>query len=149
MYDTEKQVGTLRQETSQAKNQSLSTSNQNCDRVEDRTVLSNHSNQQLWVSFVDQPGIENEINTPIAVSNSSQNQWHKPTPINLDFSELRCSSRTEVLNRHGKVYSNRTTLMNQDAHLHSARPQTTSLRLASPPSFKSALVLFSTICSFG
>ncbi len=71
------------------------------------------------------------------------------TPINLDSSGLCCSSRADVLNRHGKVYSNTTTLMNQDAHfLHSASPQT-HLRSTSPLSFKSALVLFYTICSFG
>jgi hypothetical protein len=72
-----------------------------------------------------------------------------PTPINLDSSGLRHSSRTEVLDRHGKVYSNTTTLMNQDAHLCLASPQTTHLRLACSLSFKSALVQFSTICSFG
>ncbi len=43
------------------------------------------------------------------------------------------------MKRRGKVYSNTTTLMNQEEQL----------RLASPQSFKSALVLFSTICSFG
>jgi hypothetical protein len=69
-----------------------------------------------------------------------------PTPINLDSSGLRCSSRTEVLGRCGLVYSN-TTLMDQDESLTS--PQTARLRLASQRSFKSALVLFSTICSFG
>jgi hypothetical protein len=63
-----------------------------------------------------------------------------PTPINLDSSGLRHSSRTEVTKRCDKVYSNTMTLTNQTAHLF----------LASPPrSFKSALVLFSTICSFG
>ncbi len=72
-----------------------------------------------------------------------------PTPIYLDSSGLHCSSGTEVLNRHGKLYSNMATLMNQDAHLCSASPQTTHLRPASSLSFKSALVLFSTICSFG
>jgi hypothetical protein len=45
-------------------------------------VLSNHSNQQE--SLVDQPGFDEEINYPIAASNSSQ-----PKPINLDSSELR------------------------------------------------------------
>ena len=72
-----------------------------------------------------------------------------PTPINRNSSGLRLSSRTEVLNRRDKVYSTTTTLMNQDARLRSASPQTMHLRLASPQSFKSALVLFSTICSFG
>jgi hypothetical protein len=70
-----------------------------------------------------------------------------PTPINLDSSGLRCSSRTEVLGRCGKVYSNMTTLMDHDDRPTSS--QTAHLRLASQQSFKSALVLFSTICSFG
>jgi hypothetical protein len=96
--------------------------------------------------LLDQPGIDEEINNPTAASDSSQNQWHMPTPINLDSSQLRCSSRTEVLGRHGLVYSN-TTLMDQDESLTS--PQTAHLRSASQQSFKSALVLFSTICSFG
>ena len=69
-----------------------------------------------------------------------------PTPINLDSSGLRCSSRTEVLSRRGLVYSN-TTLMDHDESLTS--PQTAHLRSASQRNFKSALVLFSTICSFG
>ena len=69
-------------------------------------VLSNHSNQQE--SLVDQPGIDEEINYPIAASDSSQ-----PTPINLDSSGLRCSSRNEVLNRRGLVYSD-TALMDHD-----------------------------------
>ncbi len=112
----------------------------------DSTALFNRSKQQ--VSFVDQPGIEIEINNPIAASDSSQNLWQMPSLINLDYSGLRCSSRTEDLNRHGKVYSNRTTLMNQDAHLRLACPQTMHLHLASSLSFHSALVLFSTICSF-
>jgi hypothetical protein len=116
------------------RNQSLSTSNQDCEGVRDNAVLSNCSKQR--VSFADQPGIENEINNPIAASNSTYNLWHTPPPINLDSSGLRCSSRIEVMKWHGKVYSNTTTLMNQEAHLRSASPQ----------SFKSALVLFSTIC---
>ncbi len=102
-------------------------------------VLSNHSNQRE--SLADQPGIDEEINYPIAVSNSSQ-----PTPINLDFSGLRCSSRTEVLSRRGLVYSD-TTLMDHDECLTS--PQTAHLRLASQQSFSSVHVLFSTICPFG
>ena len=44
-------------------------------------VLSNHSNQQE--SLADQPGIDEEINYPIAASDSSQ-----PTPVNLDSSGL-------------------------------------------------------------
>jgi hypothetical protein len=102
-------------------------------------VLSNHSNQQE--SLTDQPGIDEEINYPIAASDSSQ-----PTPINLDSSGLRCSSRTEVLNRCGLVYSD-TTLMDHDERMTS--PQTAHLHLASQQSFSSAHVLFSTICPFG
>ncbi len=97
-------------------------------------VLSNHSNQQ---ELADQPGIDEEINYPIAASDSSQ-----PTPINLDSSRLRCSSRTEVLNRRGLVYSD-TTVMDHDERLTS--PQTAHLRSASQQSFSSAHVLFSTI----
>jgi hypothetical protein len=69
-----------------------------------------------------------------------------PTPINLDSSGLCHSSRTEVLGRRGLVYST-TTLMDQDESLTS--PQTAHLRSSSQQCFKSALVLFSTICSFG
>ncbi len=98
-------------------------------------VLSNHSNQQE--SLADQPGIDGEINYPIAASDSSQ-----PTPINLHSSGLRCSSRTEVLNRRGLVYSD-TTLIDHDERLTS--PQTAHLRSASQQSFSSACVLLSTI----
>jgi hypothetical protein len=120
-----------------SRNQSLSTSNQDHEGVRDNAAPSNCSKQ--WVSFADQLGIENEINNPIAASNSTHNLWHIPPPINLDSSGLCHSPRTEVTKQRGKVYSNTTTLMNQEAHLC----------LASPQSFKSALVLFSTICSFG
>jgi hypothetical protein len=102
-------------------------------------VLSNHSNQREFVG--DQPGIDEEINYPIAASDSFQ-----PTPINLDSSGLCCSSRTEVLNRRGLVYSD-TTLMDHDQPLTS--PQTAHLHSASQQSFSSARVLFSTICPFG
>ena len=110
----------------------------------DSAAHSNRSKQQ--VSFADQPGIDEEINNPTAASDSSKNQWHMPTPINLDSSGLCCSLRSEVLSRRGLLYSN-TTLMDHDKSLTS--PQTAHLRLASQQSFKSALVLFSTICSFG
>jgi hypothetical protein len=90
------------------RNQSLSTSNQDREGVRDNAALSNRSKQ--WVSFADQPGIENEINNPIATSNSTHNL------CNLDSSGLRCSSRTEVMKQCGKVYSNTTTLMNQGKH---------------------------------
>jgi hypothetical protein len=106
--------------------------------VEDTTALSNRSNQ--WTSFADEPGIEQEINHPIATVSDNSQIWQMQTPINLDSSGLRCSSRTKVMKRCDKVYSNTTTLTNQTAHLRSASP---------PRSFKSALVLLSTICSFG
>ncbi len=66
----------------------------------------------------------------------------------LESSGLRRSSRTEVLARRGLVYSN-TTLMDQDEG--TTKPQPAHLQSASQRSshFKSALVLFSTICSFG
>jgi hypothetical protein len=98
-------------------------------------------------SFADQPGINEEINNPTAFSDSSQNLWHMPTPINLDSSGLRCSSRTEVLGRRGKVYSNTTTLMDHDKR--PTNPQITHLRLASPQRFSSDCIPFSTIFSFG
>ena len=102
-------------------------------------VLSNHSNQQE--SLADQPGIDEEINYPIAASDSSQ-----PKPINLESSGLRRSSRTEVLARRGLVYSN-TTLMDQDEGM--TKPQNAHLRSASQRSFSSVRVPFSTICPFG
>ena len=107
-------------------------------------VLSNHSKQR--VSFADQPGIDEEINNPTAASDSSKNQWHMPTPINLESSGLRRSSRTEVLARRGLVYSN-TTLMDQDEGM--TKPQNTHLRSASQRSFSSVRVPFSTICPLG
>jgi hypothetical protein len=74
-------------------------------------VLSNHSKQR--VSFADQPGIDEESNNPTAASDNSKNQWHMPTTINLESSGVRRLSRTEVLVRHGLVYSN-TMLMDED-----------------------------------
>ncbi len=102
------------------RNQSLSTSNQDREGVRDNAVLSNCSKQR--VSFADQPGIENEINNPIAASDSTHNLWHVPPPINLDSSGFCRSFRTEVMKQRGKVYSNTTTVMNQEAHLRSASP---------------------------
>jgi hypothetical protein len=102
MY-TEWQVGTwqsipdieIEQGDFSGNKQSLFTSNQDCEGVGDSTALSNSSKQGFF--FADQPGIENETNDPIAASNSTRNLWHMPPPINLDSSELRCSSRTEVM----------------------------------------------------
>ena len=73
-------------------------------------VPSNHSNQQE--SLADQPGIDEEINYPIAASNSSQ-----PTSINLDSSGLRRS----------------TTMTSQNTHLRSASQR--SFSSARVPSF--------------
>jgi hypothetical protein len=71
--------------------------------------------------FADKPDIEQEINHPIAPANDYSQIWQMPTTIYLNSSGL----------------SHATTMMNQNAHL----------RLASPQSFSSAHVLFSTICS--
>jgi hypothetical protein len=120
------------------KSQPLSTSTRDCEGVEDTTAHSYCSNQRVF--FVDKPGIEQEINHPIATGNDNSQIWQMPTPINLDSSGLRCLPKTEVMKRRDKVYSNTTTLTNQTAHLCLASP---------PKKFKSALVLFSTICSFG
>jgi hypothetical protein len=74
-------------------------------------------------SFADQPGIDEEIDHPIAATDSSQNQWQMPTPINLDSSGLWQPCKTEV---------SATMMTNQNAHLHSVSPQITHLHLASP-----------------
>ncbi len=80
-------------------------------------MLSNHSKQ--WESLANRPGIDEEINHPIATTDSSQT-----TPINLDSSGLRRS----------------TTMTNQHSTAH--------LRSAIPQSFSSACKPISTICSF-
>ena len=108
-------------------------------------VLSNHSNQQE--SLADQPGIDEEINYPIAASVSSQ-----PTPMNLASSGLLCSFRTEVLNRCGLVYSD-TTLMDLD-EFPTPSPQTAHLRLASQlsshlPAYSSLLSAHLVDCHVG
>ena len=59
---------------------------------------SNHSNQQE--SLVDQPGIDEEINYPIAASDSSQ-----PKPINLDSSGLGRSITMTSQNAHLRLAS--------------------------------------------
>jgi hypothetical protein len=84
-------------------------------------------------SLADQPSIDEEINHSIAASDSSKNQWQMPTPFNLDSSRL-CQS---------------TTMTNQNARLRLASPQITHLHLASPQSFASACIPFSTFHSVG
>jgi hypothetical protein len=103
----------------------------------DAKLPNNFSNNR--VSFSDAP-VRNEqeiVSKPASITNS-HNSWQMPSAINLDSSGLRCSSRTEILKRRDKVYSH-TTQVYQDS----------PLRLASKRFFKSALVLFSSICSVG
>jgi hypothetical protein len=98
-----------------------------------------HNVQSNWVSFLDAP-VQNEqeiISTSVTNTNS-QNLWQIPSAINLNSSGLRCSSRAEVLKCRDKVYSH-TIQVGQDSSLQSASKQC----------FKSALVLFSSICSVG
>jgi hypothetical protein len=80
-------------------------------------------------SFADQPCIDEEIDHPIAATDSSQIQWQMQTPIKLDYSGLWQPSKTE---------DSATTMTNQNAHLHLESSQTTHLRLASARSFTSA-----------
>jgi hypothetical protein len=80
-----------------------------------------HDKKSEPESFADKPGIEQEINHPITPANVYSQIWQMPTTINLDFSEL----------------SHATTMTNQNAHLRSASPQ----------SFSSACIPFSTIRS--
>jgi hypothetical protein len=80
-----------------------------------------HDKKSEPESFADKPGIEQEINYPIAPANDNSQIWQMPTTINLDYSGL----------------SHATTMTNQNAHLH----------LASPRSFSSARVPFPTIRS--
>jgi hypothetical protein len=46
-----------------------------------------HDKQSEPESFADKPGIEQEINHPIAPANDNSQIW-QTTPIKLDFSEL-------------------------------------------------------------
>jgi hypothetical protein len=102
------------------------------------TVQLRHYNQKKCVLFLDEPEpVEIEINPPQATNTNSQNMCHMPQSVNLDTSRLRRSSRTEVLNRRGQVYSNTTTLSNAP------------LLLASKQCFKSALVIYASICTVG
>jgi hypothetical protein len=105
-----------------------STNNQTCSLCNNKSELE---------SFANQPGIDEVIDHPIAATNSSQNQWQMPTPINLDCSGLWLPSKTEV---------SATIMVNQNAHLHSTSFQITHLQSATPQSFTSAASP-STICS--
>ncbi len=80
------------------------TSNNDYEGVKDENVFSNHNKQTSRVSFLDQPGINEEIHDPIATDYHSQNY--------LDSSGLCCSSHNEVLKWYDTVCS-RTTLKNQ------------------------------------
>jgi hypothetical protein len=81
-----------------------------------------HGKKSEPESLADEPSIDEEIDHSIAATDSSKNQWQMPTPINFDSSSGLHQS---------------TTMTNQNAHLHSASPQ----------SFLSACVPFSTIHS--
>jgi hypothetical protein len=80
---------------------------------------------------------EQEIISTTMPNTNSHNLWQMPLAINLDSSGLRRSSRTEVLNRRDKVYS------------HTTQFHDSTLQSASKRCFKSALVLFASICSVG
>jgi hypothetical protein len=98
------------------------------------------------VSFLDMPVCNDQEIIPTCKPNTnSKNAWHMPSALDLDSSGLRRSSRTEVLKRRDKVYSH-TTQVNQDFSLQSAGK---SLQSAGKRCFKTALVLFSSICSVG
>ncbi len=86
-----------------------------------------HDKKSELESFVDKPGIEQEINHPIAPGNDNSQIW-QTTTIKIDSSELWQPSKTEVL---------ATIITNQNAHLC----------LASPWSFSSAHVPYSNIRS--
>ncbi len=95
--------------------------------------------QNNRVSFLDAPvRNEQEMVSTSASNTNSHNLWQMPSAINLDSSGLRHSFQTEVLKHRDKVYSH-TTQVDQDSPLRSARKRC----------FKSALVLFSSICSVG
>jgi hypothetical protein len=102
------------------------------------TDLTNTQTCGLCHNKSEVESIDEEINHPIAATDSSKNQWQMSTLINLNSSGFCRSSKTEV---------SATTMMNQNAHLCLVSPKTTHLRLASPQCFSSACIPFSTICS--
>jgi hypothetical protein len=143
---TERQVGTWqslpeieREEgTFSGKDSLFNTSTQGSEGASSGNVQQQHNNQNIQVSFLEEPElVEIEINPPQATNTNSQNMWQMPQSINLDTSGLRRSSRTEILNRRDKVYSNMATLSNAPSQLASKR------------CFKSALVIFASICTVG
>jgi hypothetical protein len=71
-----------------------------------------HDKKSELESFVDKPGIEQEINHPIAPGNDNSQIW-QTTTIKIDSSELWQPSKTEVL---------ATIITNQNAHLCLASP---------------------------
>jgi hypothetical protein len=66
-----------------------------------------HDKKSEPESFVDKPGIKQEINYPIAPANDYSQIWQMPTTINLDSSGL----------------SHATTMTNRNAHLRLASPR--------------------------
>jgi hypothetical protein len=143
---TEHQVGTwqllpeIKREEGDflGKQRLLNTSTQGSEGASSGNGQLQHNNQNIQVSFLEEPKpVEIEINPPQATNTNSQNMWQMPQSVNLDTSGLRRSSRTEVLNRRDKVYSNMATLSNAP------------LQSASKRCFKSALVIFTSICTIG
>ncbi len=86
-----------------------------------------HDKKSEPESFAEKPGIEQEINHPNAPVNDNSQIW-QTTPIKLNSSELWQPSKSEVF---------AIIITNQNAHLC----------LASPQSFSSARIPFSTIRS--
>jgi hypothetical protein len=80
-----------------------------------------HEKKSEPETFAKKPGIQQEINQPIAPANDCSQIWQMPTTINLDSSGLSLA----------------TTMTNQNAHFCSASPQY----------FSSACIHFSTIHS--
>jgi hypothetical protein len=81
-----------------------------------------HDKKSEQESFADKPGIEQQINHPIAPANDFSQIWQMPTTINLDSSGL----------------SHATTMTNKNAHLCLASPQ--SFSSARVPSLLSVLI---------
>ncbi len=95
--------------------------NQDAGKITDSTNTQTrglcHGKKSELESCVDKPGIEQKINHPIAPANDNSQIRKMPTPNKLNSSELWQPSKTEVL---------ATTIMNQNAHLCLASPQSFS-----------------------